>query len=59
MNAYRGFSEKLPDLFKSISKEIKKGKVRSHITLEYEDGTFRLTQELDGKEPVVQTWDVP
>jgi hypothetical protein len=59
MNAYKGFVEKLNDFFKSISKEIKTGKVKSHISLEQENDTFRLMQTQEGKRPVVKTWDIP
>ena len=59
MNAYKGFVEKLNDFFKSISKEIKNGKVKSHLSLEQENDIFRLVHTEEGKRPIVKTWDIP
>lgn len=59
MEAYKDFSESLNDLFKSISGEIKKGNVKSHISLEVVGDEYRLVKKVDGKPPTVKKWQIP
>ena len=59
MEAYKDFTESLNDLFKSISKEIKTGKVGSHIKLEVRGDVYRLIKSVDGKTPTVKSWQIP
>ena len=59
MQVYKEFTEQLNDLFKSIRREITKGRVDSHVGLEYNGDTFRVIKKIKQKSPVVKTFQVP